>query len=262
MEVIMSVININLFSMMLRRTIDVTVVLPDKINDDEKLPCVWLYHGGSGDHTEWLYHTSLVDTVNERYFAAVLPEVFESCFVNMNIGDRYESFVAKELPSTIHNMFACISDDRKYNYVSGFSNGGYGCLHSALKYPSTFSKVGAFSAGDKADSVFVNDNSTKAKNRILLFGDKDIHNTDYCLTYLADKLIADNKKALAPDIYHACGSLDPWLDMNHIVRDYFLEHNDFYNYTYDELEGLGHEWKFWDIELQKFLDYAGLPVVK
>ena len=140
-------------------------------------------------------------------------------------------------------MFACISDDRKYNYVSGFSNGGYGCLHSALKYPSTFSKVGAFSAGDKADSVFVNDNSTKAKNRILLFGDKDIHNTDYCLTYLADKLIADNKKALAPDIYHACGSLDPWLDMNHIVRDYFLEHNDFYNYTYDELEGLGHEWK-------------------
>ena len=39
----MSVININLFSMMLRRTIDVTVVLPDKINDDEKLPCVWLY---------------------------------------------------------------------------------------------------------------------------------------------------------------------------------------------------------------------------
>ena len=95
MEVIMSVININLFSMMLRRTIDVTVVLPDKINDDEKLPCIWLYHGGSGDHTEWLYHTSLVDTVNERHFAAVLPEVFESCFVNMNIGDRYESFVAK-----------------------------------------------------------------------------------------------------------------------------------------------------------------------
>ena len=40
----MSVININLFSMMLRRTIDVTVVLPDKINDGEKLPCVWLYH--------------------------------------------------------------------------------------------------------------------------------------------------------------------------------------------------------------------------
>ena len=38
MEVIMSVININLFYMMLRRTIDVNVVLHDKIKDDEKLP--------------------------------------------------------------------------------------------------------------------------------------------------------------------------------------------------------------------------------
>ena len=46
MEVIMSVININLFSMMLRRTIDVTVVLPDKINDDEKLPCLSHFFGG------------------------------------------------------------------------------------------------------------------------------------------------------------------------------------------------------------------------
>ena len=150
----------------------------------------------------------------------------------------------------------------KYNYVSGFSNGGYGCLHSALKYPSTFSKLVLFLLVIKPILYLLMITVLKAKNRILLFGDKDIHNTDYCLTYLADKLIADNKKALAPDIYHACGSLDPWLDMNHIVRDYFLEHNDFYNYTYDELEGLGHEWKFWDIELQKFLDYAGLPVVK
>ena len=32
--------------------------------------------------------------------------------------------------------------------------------------------------------------------------------------------------------------------------------------TFEKVEGLGHEWKFWDIELQKFLDYAGLPVVK
>ena len=58
--------------------------------------------------------------------------------------------------------------------------------------------------------------------------------------------------------YHACGSLDPWLDMNHIVRDYFLEHKDYFDYTYDEMENYGHEWKFWNIELKKFLDFAGL----
>ena len=43
----MAVINLNLFSMMLRFGTDVTVVLPDEIQKDEKLACVWLYHGGS-----------------------------------------------------------------------------------------------------------------------------------------------------------------------------------------------------------------------
>ena len=97
----MAVMDINVFSVMLRHGMDVTVVLPDDIDDEEQLKCVWLYHGGSGDNTEWLYHTALVDTVEKRHFAAVLPNVDESCFVNMNIGNRYESYVAKELPSCL-----------------------------------------------------------------------------------------------------------------------------------------------------------------
>ena len=108
----------------------------------------------------------------------------------------------------------------------------------------------------------MNIKATKAKGRINLFGDGDIHNTDYCLTYLADKLIAADTDII-PDVYHACGGRDPWLDMNHIVRDYFLEHKDVYkNYVYDEIEELGHEWRFWDIELNRFLDYAGLKEVR
>lgn len=72
----------------------------------------------------------------------------------MNIGDAFGTFVGKELPSVIWNMFACISDERQDNYIAGFSNGGYGCLHTALSYPQKFAGVGAFSAGDKADSDF------------------------------------------------------------------------------------------------------------
>ena len=52
----MAVINLNLFSMMLRFGTDVTVVLPDEIQKNEKLACVWLYHGGSGDtQTGFIY---------------------------------------------------------------------------------------------------------------------------------------------------------------------------------------------------------------
>lgn len=131
----MPVMNINLFSITLRYGIDCMVVLPENLKKGEKLKCLWLYHGGSGDHTAWLYHTPLVELAEEKHFAAVLPNVHESCFVNMNIGDAFGTFVGKELPSVIWNMFACISGERQDNYIAGFSNGGYGCLHTALSYP-------------------------------------------------------------------------------------------------------------------------------
>ncbi len=305
----MAVITMNVFSVYVKQNMDVTVVLPDDVfkwaeevgcgvdsygaavgeagadmtsssSVDEKLPCVWLYHGGSGDHTEWLYHTNLVDYVNERRIAAVLPNVHESCFVDMHIGCKYGTYVGRELPNLIHTMFRCISDRREDNYIAGFSNGGYGCLHVALRYPDRFCWVGAFSAGDKADAIFDNDGSPKSLRRIWTFGDGDLHQNKYGLTYMADRLIEklnckgdseqkssnrdamvsekDIKEIVAPKIYHACGGKDPWLWMNHIVRDYFLEHKEHFVYTYDEIDELGHEWKFWDIELIKFLDYVGL----
>ena len=91
--------------------------------------------------------------------------------------------MGKELPSVIWNMFACISDERQDNYIAGFSNGGYGCLHTALSYPQKFAGVGAFSAGDKADSDF--SSPAKQKSRLLLFGEGDLHENDYGLTHLA-----------------------------------------------------------------------------
>jgi S-formylglutathione hydrolase FrmB len=248
----------NIFSMCLKHEIDVTVVLPDKIEDGEKLKCVWLYHGGSGDHVDWLYHTRLVDYVNDGHFAAVLPTVHESCFVDMNMGNRYGTYVGKELPGIIWKMYRCISDRREDNYVSGLSNGGYGCFHTALMYPDKFSVVGAFSAGDKADADFPNDGGAKSVTRIRLYGDGDLHKNEYGITFLADRLIDEvesGKRDIStlPKIYHACGSLDPWLNMNHILRDYFKNNEKYFNYTYDEVEGLGHEWDFWEMELKRFL---------
>ncbi len=173
----------------------------------------------------------------------------------MNIGDKYESYVGKELFNIIMNMFPCLSNKRENNYVSGFSNGGYGCLHIALKYPEKYGTVGAFSAGDKADSEFLNDGSEKSIRRIELYGDGDLHKTEYGITYQADRLI--EQKSVKPEIYHACGELDPWIDMNHILRDYFMSHIE-YNYVYDEIEQIGHEWKFWREELKRFLVFTGL----
>ena len=52
-----TVMNINHFSIYLKRNMECTVILPSDIKNDEKLPVLWLYHGGSGDNTAWLYHS-------------------------------------------------------------------------------------------------------------------------------------------------------------------------------------------------------------
>ena len=51
-----TVMNVNHFSIYLKRNMDCTVILPSDIKNDEKLPVLWLYHGSSGDNTAWLYH--------------------------------------------------------------------------------------------------------------------------------------------------------------------------------------------------------------
>lgn len=252
----MAIIQFHHDSKSLGYPMEALVVLPEQLHKEEKLKCLWLYHGGGQDHWEWLLHTGLAELTDKRHFAAVLPYTHESCFVDMHIGGKYGTYVGEELPKLIWKQFRCISEKREDNYVSGLSNGGYGCLHTALTYPQLYAKVGAFSAGDKADAVFLDDDSPKSKTRIRLYGAGDIHETEYCLIWLADRLLKQKDIAL-PEIYHACGEKDPWLDMNHIVRDYFLTHTQ-YTYVYDEMPGMGHEWDFWKAELLKFLDYAGI----
>ena len=252
----MAVIRTNIFSINLKYNMECYVILPDEIPKEKKLKTLWLYHGGSGDHTGWLYHTKIVEYVNERGFAAILPNVHESCFVDMNIGGKYGSYVGDELPKTMWNMFPILSAKRDDNYICGLSNGGYGCLHTALKYPEKFSSVGAFSAGDKADADFANDNSEKSKTRIRLFGDTDLNQNEYGVKYQAHMLALQDIER--PRIYHACGSEDPWLEMNLMVKKCFEEMPDKYDYTYDQIEGLGHVWPFWEEELVRYLNYLGL----
>ncbi len=249
----MAVIRLNMYSEVLHRNNECIVIVPDKLRDDEtKLKTIWMYHGGSGDHTQWLYNIPLTEYVNDKRFVAVLPNAHESCFVDMNYGDKYAKYVGEELPQMIHSLFNISSEKREDNYIVGYSNGGYGALHTALMYPQNFYSVGAFSAGDKADSDFPQDGSPKYYNRIKLFGDGDLNKNSYGLKYLAYQMV--ECYSTKPVIYHACGGQDPWLRQNHIVRDYFLNLNDEFDYTYDEIPEGAHDWKFWNEELLRYMD--------
>jgi putative tributyrin esterase len=255
-----ALIETHIFSEVLGMEVAVNVVIPQEkqpYSGDGKLKVLWLLHGGSGDESAWLRMTSIERYALEFGIAVVMPGGLNSCFTDMVHGGNFFTYITEELPQVLRHMFPRFSDRREDNYISGFSNGGYGCLRAGLAKPELYGAIGAFSAGDKSDIPFVKDESPRSRERIILFGEGNIKNTDNDLKYLGLK--AHNQGIAVPRVYHACGSQDPWLDLNEMVREFFtsLEGNP-YDYVYHEASGYGHTWDFWDMEILNFFKYLGI----
>lgn len=258
----MTSMKLNHFSRELGFNMDCNLLLPENVSDSEHLKVLWLCHGGSGDENQWLYYSSAIAQVVEDYhIGIVIVNANDSCFVDMPYWKQYGSYIGSELPQIIWSMFKCLSDKREDNYICGLSNGGYGCFITGLKYRENFSAIGAFSAGDKADSKPKPYKEGTMNPRVRMFGKEDISETEYSMKYLAKAVAGEYEKGDSniPRIYHACGSLDPWLDLNILVKECMEEIAcPAYDYTYHQVDGLGHEWSFWDIEIIKFLEYVGI----
>ncbi|CAM3733296.1 alpha/beta hydrolase [Marinicrinis lubricantis] len=250
----------HIFSEVLGMEMQVNVILPQEKQPYRgygKLKVLWLLHGGSGDHSVWLRMSRIEHYANQYGIAVILPGVFNSCYTNMAHGGRYFTYMTEELPFILRHLFPRLSEDRNDNYISGLSNGGYGCLRVGLARPDLYAAIGAFSAGDKSDIAFVNDGSPRAYDRILLFGEGEIKNTENDLKFLGRKALDEGLSL--PKVYHACGSEDPWLDLNERVREFFLSiEGNPYHYHYREADGHGHTWEFWDEEVVRFLEHIGL----
>lgn len=250
----MTEMKINHFSSELSMNMDARLLLPSDVNEGEKLKVLWLYHGGSGDQNEWLFYSTVAMFPDERHIAIVLVNANDSCFVDMPYGNKYGSYIGKELPDLLYQMFSCLSFRREDNYIAGLSNGGYGSLLIGLKNCDRYAGIGAFSAGDKADAKPKPFPEGEMNPRIRMFGQEKIEDTEYSIKYLARKVA--QKSGHKPRIYHACGELDPWLDLNLMVKECFEQLNCAeFDYVYHQMEGMGHEWQFWDREVRNFLDY-------
>ena len=183
----------------------------------------------------------------------ILPEAHHSCFVNMKEGARYGDYIGYELPDIVKKLFPMLSRERRDWHVCGFSNGGYGCIQVALTHSEVFGNAGAFAAGDMEDKPYrKTDTSNWSKNRQAIMGTGDIHETQYSLKYCA-RMLLDSEQPL-PRIYHACGRMDPWYEMNQMVRGFFegLKENP-YRYHYVEYLEHGHTYPFIEQALKDYI---------
>ena len=73
----------------------------------------------------------------------------------------------------------------------------------------------------------------------------------FALTVVAERLASAEKRF--PQFYMACGDMDSSYERAQDYRDFLRSMG--VDVTWDGLPGYGHEWRFWDIEVEKFLDW-------
>lgn len=265
----MALIQVNLLSKSLMRTVPVNVILPvDKltfpgmpVREEKPYKTLYLLHGVFGSYIDWVTGTRIQRFAEEHDLCVVMPSGDNAFYVDQPAGgNNYGEFIGEELVELTRKMFP-LSRKREDTYIGGLSMGGYGALRNGLKYSDTFGCITALSsachleemAARTEDTGFIIANKSYAE---ACFGDlSKLLESDKSPKYLA-RQIHDSGKAF-PKIYMACGDKDSLLSVNEEMRDFLKAQGA--DVTFEVGPG-GHEWDFWDTYIKKAIEW--LPTEK
>lgn len=238
----MAHIDINLISNAMGRAVDFTLILPTKTSPTleknydaktntyyqdkktKKYPLLILLHGLLNDEKNWCRYARAEFYAEENNIAICMVNGENKFYLNWETpttNDNFYDFIEYELKDFLYGTFP-ISSRREDNFIAGLSMGGYGALYHGLTNSRSYSAIGAFSTS-----------YTEMKEK----------NFDF------KKIIG--RKTDIPFIYVSCGEKDSNLkDNNDIHKD--LDDMGI-THLYNVVPGYAHEWRFWDLELERFI---------
>ena len=150
------------------------------------------------------------------------------------VEDDYFAFMTRELPDFICGLFPISRAAGGTPIWRDFRMGGYGTLIYRAEFPERFAAIGAFSGAIRIPPVEGRDLGPQ-----------------FDPYALADGLLAAGRPL--PALYLACGTEDFLYRDNLAFRDHLCSAG--VDLTWEALEGYTHEWRFWNIEIEHFLDW-------
>lgn len=245
----MAFLQAQIFSNTLNMTTPINVIIPSTKNVND-MPVLYLLHGLSDNHSNWIRRTNIELFADEYECIVVMPEVQRSFYADMVNGLNYFSYITDDLPKILKQLFG-ISTEREKTYVAGLSMGGYGALKCAFTYPERYCAVAAFSSVADLQASVLNKKEGGIFNMgefTAIFGGEEIgENND--LFFLLDKLV--KQKAQKPKVFLSCGTLDELYPQNIKLRDELMK-NDF-DPNYIEWAA-DHSWDFWNASIKIAMD--------
>jgi S-formylglutathione hydrolase FrmB len=179
-----------------------------------------------------------------------MPAVNLSYYCDMHYGYDYLTYITKELPEVFSKMFN-LSRKKEDNYVAGLSMGGYGAFKVALNYPDNYCMAASLSGNLDIISRI---DEYEDKLIKLVFGSKEeFLGSENDLRHIAKLRKEENK---LPKLYMCCGTEDFLYQNNHDFLAYLNSID--VPVTYEEDKEYAHEWKYWDLKIQRALEWMGL----
>jgi S-formylglutathione hydrolase FrmB len=141
---------IEIYSQSMQKKIKAVIITPDNYAAAVELPVVYLLHGYSGNHLDWITKARGFEKAVDQYnLIIVCPDGgFGSWYWNSPVdpASQYETFVSDELIKAIDIKYKTIKD-RKGRAITGLSMGGHGALYLAIKHQDVFGAAGSMSGG-------------------------------------------------------------------------------------------------------------------
>ncbi|MBI4429799.1 MAG: hypothetical protein HY562_11855 [Ignavibacteriales bacterium] len=241
------------FAKSLGRVKKLTVILPAKYSSETRYPVLYLLHGLGGNHEDWNARTKIVEYADAYPLVIVMPDGEDSWYVNSSAasGDRFEDYLIHDVRNYVLSRY---SIDTTRQAIAGLSMGGYGALMLALRHPVKFLFAGDLSGSITvpsalSDTVLMPEKSL-APSLLKAFGrmtktTRDAHDVFH--------LYKKTPRRQFPYFYMVIGIQDgfkKWIPAHHALAESLRVYGA--AYEYHETQG-GHNWQFWDREIQPLL---------
>lgn len=252
----MAFIQINCFSHVLRKTVNINVVLPQEprkeFTDGRGIPTLYLLHGKSDDHSAWMRLSNIELYASTYGIAVIMPTTDLGWYTNTKYDARYWDYVSEELPELCERFFPQLSEDPQDRFVAGLSMGGYGAMKLGLCAPEKFSMAASLSgAVDFVDAAQRYLSGPEAEYWRHSFGEvEEIRGTSNDLHHVVRQLKENGTRI--PKLYAWCGTEDFLFERNQEFAALLNELE--IPLTYETSEG-DHSWKYWDEKIQRVLEW-------
>lgn len=265
----MALVQMNFQSQYLQSNHEITVILPDRpwrtdakdfYSSGKKYPVLYLLHGTFGDHSDWIRKSNIELYACENDLIVVMPSGLNANYQNWSnfaLGYDMYNYLFEELMPLVTNWFPA-SSKREDTFIAGLSMGGGGTALYAAQHPEKFAGAAILSSAPRNLEALRNTPEDKidvrTKNIIAMYGGLEgyINSVGNSWAKL-DELVA--KKADLPKLYFACGLDDMLLSTYTTFKEHAKEIG--LDAKFEEFEGYKHEWRFWDLTIQRALAYFG-----